>query len=621
MRQVPTAGIFVAAALVGVLGCPPSPCVGLAAARGAHRTRGSRSYGGSLVAAAHPLGRAAGPGPSAAGVPPSPARAIQRPQPQRPLAVRGPATEDAPEDFDGEIVVPFSPETLLSGVSRLVSPARSCTTGGRWSCRPGSPGPGRPRPAAPRRRRPVVPRGGQRAVVGEHSGGYLPLTFDITEALRTAREIRVVVRDPTDTGHLSRGKQRLARGGIWYTPQSGIWQTVWIERARAMDPSAGHRPRRRARARDTGADAAGVVTWPRRCRRRDVARGGRGRGARRRRDRARDRELGRAPRLALPDARRWSPEDPFLYDLEVRAGEDEVRSYAGMRSFGIGPDAAGLPRLLLNGEPYFHAGVLDQGYWSDGMYTPPSDEALVHDIATMKRLGFTMLRKHIKIEPLRWYYHCDRLGMLVWQDMVNGGGRYNPAVISVPAVASGSAGRQRYRAFARADPRPRALAGRDAGDHRAAAQRRVAGDVGAVQRGLGAVRRRRGLRPGPRAGPLPDGRPRQRVARPGRWGPDEPARVRPALPRAARRRRTGDRALALTEYGGYSLRLPEHSTTSREFGYRRFPDAASLADAFTRLHARQITRPSPRAWLRASTRSCPTWRTRPTDCSPTTAGS
>ena len=119
----------------------------------------------------------------------------------------------------------------------------------------------------------------------------------------------------------------------------------------------------------------------------------------------------------MPGFRPWSPEDPYLYDLAVEAGEDRVESYFAMRSFGVGPDEDGLPRLLLNGRPYFHTGVLDQGYWPDGLYTAPSDAALEADIALMKRMGFNMLRKHIKVEPLRWYYHCDRLGMLVWQDM------------------------------------------------------------------------------------------------------------------------------------------------------------------------------------------------------------
>src|SRR5690606_13444922 len=123
---------------------------------------------------------------------------------------------------------------------------------------------------------------------------------------------------------------------------------------------------------------------------------------------------GESVRVDIPEARLWSPENPFLYDIELVLGHDRVSAYAGMRSLGIAADADGHPRLLLNGTPYFAAGLLDQGYWSDGWLTAPSDEAFIRDIELAKSLGFTMLRKHIKLEPLRWYHHCDRLGMLVW---------------------------------------------------------------------------------------------------------------------------------------------------------------------------------------------------------------
>ena len=358
-------------------------------------------------------------------------------------------------------------------------------------------------------------------VVGEHLGGYLPFTFDVTDALRDGEnELRVVVRDPSDTGHLSRGKQRLARGGIWYTPQSGIWQTVWMEAVPArwierleivpdLGPEPGtpgaetlrvvvHVAPDGAAADDGAPPAVEVVVSA------DGIEVARATG-----------HAGEPLVLALPGARRWSPEDPYLYDLEVRAGTDVVRSYAGIRSFGLGPDAAGFPRLLLNGAPYFHAGVLDQGYWSDGGYTAPSDDAMVHDIATMKRLGFTMLRKHIKVEPLRWYHHCDRLGMLVWQDMVNGGGTYNPAVISVPAVASRvRVDDRRYRTFARADDgRSRAVAGRDARRPSRCCATSCRWRCGCRSTRAGASSTPPpSCERGPRAGPDPDGRPRQRVA-------------------------------------------------------------------------------------------------------------
>ena len=131
----------------------------------------------------------------------------------------------------------------------------------------------------------------------------------------------------------------------------------------------------------------------------------------------------------------WSPENPYLYDMVIRAGEDVVESYFAMRKVEIKEDEEGVPRIYLNNKPYFQNGLLDQGYWPDGLYTVPSDEAMIFDIEQAKALGFNMLRKHLKIEPLRWYYHCDRLGMLVWQDMVNGGGRYNKLLVGyLPTV-------------------------------------------------------------------------------------------------------------------------------------------------------------------------------------------
>ena len=163
--------------------------------------------------------------------------------------------------------------------------------------------------------------------------------------------------------------------------------------------------------------------------------------------------------IPIKDVQLWSPETPILYTFAVEAGEDTVLSYFAMRSISIGPDEKGIPRICLNGKPYFNNGVLDQGYWSDGLYTPPTDEALIYDIKTMKEAGFNTLRKHIKIECMRWYYHCDRLGMLVWQDIPNGGGRsiknfilYLPTTL--PFITSHYSDRH-YHLFSRQSPRGR----------------------------------------------------------------------------------------------------------------------------------------------------------------------
>lgn len=496
------------------------------------------------------------------------------------------ATDAAPQRYDGDIVVPFSPESALSGVERQLQPDEWLHYSREFEL-----------PAA------MTPAGGERLLLhfgavdqdctvwlngvelGSHRGGYLPFRFDASDSVRAGvNELRVRVSDPSDCGQLSRGKQKLARGGIWYTAQSGIWQTVWLEAVpehfvdaveilplpgldaieitvRAAGAAAGTPvPRSAITIRDGDAVVAvGTAT------------------------------VGVPTRIEIPGARTWSPEDPFLYDVDVTLGSDSVRSYFGMRTFGIGPDAAGLPRLLLNGEPYFHAGLLDQGYWPDGLYTPPSDAAMVHDILTAKRLGFTMLRKHIKVEPLRWYYHCDRLGILVWQDMVNGGGRYKPLVITAPVLAPLRLRDSRHRAFARED-----AAGRAHWAEEMAATVELLRSVVSIAAwvpfnegwgqfdALGATATLRALDQS------------RSIDHASGWhdqgGGDMTSlhvyfrRFR--MPR--RRPATADRVVVVSEYGGYSQRLPDHSVSAREFGYKRFDDAAALSAAFVRLHEREI---------------------------------
>ncbi len=354
--------------------------------------------------------------------------------------------------YTGEIIVPFSPETLLSGVQKTVTPADTlyyrrrftfARTGARvllhfgavdYACR--------------------VKLNG--VALGEHRGGYDPFTFEATAAVISGEnELTVEVTDPAETGAQASGKQTSHRGQIWYTPQSGIWQTVWLEEVPETyieslritpDIDAGTltvnvRVNGAAgEAHVTALDGAAVLAEG------DTAAG--------------------TAVLRLSSFELWSPDSPRLYDLTVSLGEDTVQSYFGMRKFGVGKDANGVPRLMLNNEPYFMNGLLDQGYWSDGMYTAPSDEALIYDIQTMKDMGFNMLRKHIKIEPLRWYYHCDRLGMLVWQDMVNGGGRVKQLTAGIlPALhlalhsrklGNISDGEKHYKLFSRGDEAGRA---------------------------------------------------------------------------------------------------------------------------------------------------------------------
>ena len=247
--------------------------------------------------------------------------------------------------------------------------------------------------------------------LGVHRGGYDAFSFNITAALKSegAQEITVEVFDPTDLGGQARGKQKLKPGSIMYTPTTGIWQTVWLEPVPQThieslkivpDVDGGC-----LRLTVTGAGTAEAIASDGG---KDVAQASGVAGS----------EL----KLAIPNPKLWSPDAPFLYDLRVslKSGDktvDTVTSYFGMRKIALGKDDKGVTRMMLNGKPVFQVGPLDQGFWPDGIYTAPTDEALRFDIAETKRLGFNTTRKHVKIEPDRWYYWCDKLGLMVWQDM------------------------------------------------------------------------------------------------------------------------------------------------------------------------------------------------------------
>ena len=332
-----------------------------------------------------------------------------------------PAVEGAscPEDaaFGQEIIVPFSPEAPLSGVGRALQPDELM-----WYRRAFQP------PA-------LV--GGKRLILHfqavdyacavyvngvlatTHVGGYLPFCCDITDLLQDGdNELSVCVADPSEYGGQLRGKQRFDRGDIWYTAQSGIWQSVWMEAvppsylvSATIEPDAetgvlavglrAHMAGGAPQAVSLDVLDGGCVVAHAACEADETC----------------------AVAVHVENPVLWSPENPHLYRLRLTFGDDEVESYCAFRSVQVRNDAAGNARLCLNGKPYFLKGVLDQGYWPDGLMTAPADDALVFDIETMKAAGFNLLRKHIKVESARWYYHCDRLGMLVWQDMVSGGDR------------------------------------------------------------------------------------------------------------------------------------------------------------------------------------------------------
>ena len=481
-----------------------------------------------------------------------------------------------PKRFDGQILVPFSPESELSGVGRALQPGEYL-----WYRRKVS------IPARLQGKRILLHFGAVDQVatvwvndkqVAQHSGGYLPFEADVTETVRDGvMTVTVRVRDDTEKSQLPRGKQKTRRGGIWYTPQSGIWQTVWLEavpqtyiKALRITPLY---------------DRACVEVQA------DVV------GSERAHALFDGREYPLPACIPVPDFEPWTPEHPKLYPLELRCGEDLVRSYFAMRKFSVERDPQGSPRLFLNGAPCFQNGLLDQGYWPDGLYTAPSDEAMIHDISVAKSMGFNMLRKHIKVEPLRWYYHCDRLGMLVWQDMPNGGGNYNALVITAPLMTglrlsdslyplfsrSGKAGREAFRAeleemvrhlyncpcialwvpfnegwgqfdAARAIDLIRSLDKTRLVDHAS----------GWYDQGFGRVKSE------------------HVYFRPYRFRPDRQ-----------------NRAVLLSEFGGYNLAVEDHCWGQKDFGYKRFTDAAQLQEALEALYREQIA-PARRQGLAAA---------------------
>lgn len=489
-------------------------------------------------------------------------------------------TAEKPAAMQGEIVVPFSPETPLSGVGHILQPdeylwyRRSVTLpegffrGGRLLLHFGAVD-----------QCCTVWVNGQEA--GSHTGGYLPFALDVTELIEgDAFTLELRVTDPTDTGSLSRGKQRLKNTGIWYTPQSGIWQTVWMEcvpenylRSLRITPKPEENAVHIRLEADDPAMAAVTI-----CRDGGIIAEGQ------------TDENGEST-LTIPaeELRLWSPENPFLYDVSiVLPGGDRVESYFGMRSFGIGRDEKGLPRLLLNGKPYFQNGLLDQGYWSDGYYTAPSDEALIHDIAEMKRLGFNMLRKHIKVEPLRWYYHCDRLGMLVWQDMMNGGESYSPLSIYVFSNLGLRVKDDRYRYFSRSDEAGRTHYYEELGQMIDLLYNTVSlalwvpfnegwGQFDALK-AAEFIRKRDDTRPIDHASGWYD-----------QGGGDIKSIHWYFRPYHHKQPPKEQRPICLTEYGGYNCAVPGHCWgEGAEFGYKKIADPAEFNRAFQKLMEEQI---------------------------------
>ena len=335
----------------------------------------------------------------------------------------------------GKIVVPFSPETLLSGVERQLQPNEYL-----WYQRElGFTQEECKRKEAGQRcllhfdavdQQAVVYMDGKEVM--KHYGGYLPFVIDITEFVsKTPCVLQVRVQDDSDTSYHTRGKQTLKRGGMFYTAQSGIWQSVWyewvpenyVEKLHITPDYDGASVTLKLTSKKPFENVCvklqdEKMTYKSTCK-----------------EQAEGYETSITMQFADGEFIPWSPEQPKLYEFILQADEEVIQSYFAMRIFTIEKDEQGIPRFCLNHKPYFLNGVLDQGYWPDGLLTAPCDEAFIYDIELAKNTGFNMIRKHIKIEPLRWYYHCDRLGMIVWQDMVNGGTKYHmPWVCYMPTA-------------------------------------------------------------------------------------------------------------------------------------------------------------------------------------------
>ncbi len=336
-----------------------------------------------------------------------------------------PSGESMPKTFQGKILVPFAPESALSGVNKTVGPDNALWYRTRFTV-----------PSTFKGKNTLLHFGAvdwnaeifiNEVKAGSHTGGYDPFTFDITSLIKGGGQqlLELRVTDPVDKGPQPRGKQVLKPSGIWYTSVTGIWQTVWLEgvpetyisstkqvpdidkqvltvSVKIQNPEAG--------------DIVKTSVWD-------------GDKLVSEQESTVDQEI----ILPVNNPNLWSPDNPFLYDLKtsvIRKGKtiDEVKCYFAMRKISLKPDLNGVLRMMLNNKFVFQYGPLDQGWWPDGLYTAPTDEALLSDIVKTKEMGFNMIRKHVKVEPARWYYHCDKTGILVWQDMPSGdlgGGQWN----------------------------------------------------------------------------------------------------------------------------------------------------------------------------------------------------
>ncbi len=485
-----------------------------------------------------------------------------------------------PETYDGKILVPFSPESYLSGVQRQLQPneylwyrrelpklPKMSFNTNRWILHFG----------AVDQIATVIVNG---VVLYRNTGGYLPFSVDITDALRweSGNILVVKAQDCSDTSYYSRGKQKLKHGGMYYTAQSGIWQTVWMEEV-PENHIADIKIESDIDNKQVGLVVSSKTTVRFSCevtyksgydsqiKKHVIASG-----------------LSNTKTIfQLPAMHVWTPEDPFLYGLEIYLEDDHVTSYFAMRKISIEKDICGIPRIYLNNQPYFQKGLLDQGYWSDGLYTAPSDDALIFDITEMKRLGFNMLRKHCKIEPERWYYHCDRLGMLVWQDMLNGGTTYKDWFVTYFATLLS------HTPFKPKDHMYRLLS-RDTPSSRRMFEKELKQTIHQLHHhpsivvwtlfneGWGQFDSKKMTEIAKREDST------RLIDHASGWFDQGVGDFKSIHEYFVHLRfRQGERVTALTEFGGYSWNVPLHSACEHEYGYKKFKDKDSLSKGYEML--------------------------------------
>ena len=489
-------------------------------------------------------------------------------------------------EYDGTIIVPFSPETALSGVQKIVMPEDYLHYRKVFRL-----------PDGFKKDRVLLHFGavdqecsvylnGQ--LLGEHVGGYLSFSFDITDVLTDGENVLTLcVRDMTEKAPHARGKQKLVRKGgmssLFYTPQSGIWKTVWLEsvakeyieslkitplydeaavKVEICIRNAGEELRNaKVKVLDAGKVVAEATV--------DVVKA--------------------EALFPLKDFVSWTPENPHLYDLEVTYGEDKVTSYFGMRKFSVGKDKKGLLRFYLNNKPFFFNGVLDQGYWPESLMTAPTEEALKYDIVKLKDLGYNTIRKHIKIEPDRFYYLCDKLGMIVWQDMPNGGGNYNLLHVMYLTNVFPWYGRtikdNHYGMFARKDENGRKQYYKDL---KGMVEQLYNYPSIAVwvpfNEGWGQF-------DATKATELIRGLDNTRLVNEACGWFDQKGGDMYSIHNYLRKLKVKpqkDRVVALTEFGGYAFPIPGHMACEKEFGYKHYKTKKELTANYKRLWEEEI---------------------------------